>query len=233
MLSKRTGKGSFLFINFPKRGPRYFSLGHQVLNPYSGTGASLIEHAVFMVTEVAVKCPLDGLDLPFDLWNTRGPRNLNHLISIFFFFRERMFTEEEGFTVAGSEVLPICRLDPTTMNVTARGTPKRRGRQMFWVPSCQLGVSGSLRPLSPAHLSPSFSPSVCSVLSGSDTVLSVWCAGCLLSSCHQAGLLVFIVVFLSSFRSSVVSRLCSLVKSVQSVLPVVCFFFGGCGTTSR
>lgn len=87
VIQKNRGrKGSFPFINFPNRGPRYFSLGHEVLNPYSGTGASLIEHAVFMVTEVAVKCPLDGLDLPFDLWNTRGPRNFNHLfISIFSF----------------------------------------------------------------------------------------------------------------------------------------------------
>lgn len=63
-LKEQRRKGSFLFITFPKRGPRYFSLGHKVLNPSSGTGASLIEHAVFMFTGVAVKCPLDGLDCP-------------------------------------------------------------------------------------------------------------------------------------------------------------------------
>lgn len=85
-LKEQGRKGSFLFLNFPKRGPRYFSLGHKVLNPYSGTGASLFEHAVFMYTEVAVKCPLDALDLPFDHWNTRGSRNFNHLFILIFFF---------------------------------------------------------------------------------------------------------------------------------------------------
>lgn len=76
----------------------------------------------------------------------------------------------------------------------------------------------------PLSLSVSFSlsPSVCLSLSLSLRLTcsafssSVWCAGCLLSRCHQAALVVFIVFVLFFLFSllSAMSRLCSLVKSV-------------------
>lgn len=141
-----------------------------------------------------------------------------------------------NFTVAGSEAFPICRLDPPTMNMD--GTEQAKKTRATNVLGAQMSawcvwVLTSALPCTLYCLFPSLLRSV-SVLSGSDTVLSVWFAGYLLSRCHQAGLLVFIVVFVVFSFLSVVSRLCSLVKSVQSVLPVVvCFFFRGCGTTSR
>lgn len=176
--------------------------------------------------------------MPFDLWITRGPRNFNHLFILIFFSGSTLLLRRECLGMDFTDGLRGLPHLPLGSYHDERG--QHGARQKDEADKCSRCPTVSLVCLgpyvhSPLHtlLSLSFFPSVCSVLSGSDTVLSVWCAGCLLSSCHQAGLLVFIVVFVVFSFLSVVSRLCSLVKSVQSVLPVVCFFFRGCGTTSR
>lgn len=145
-----------------------------------------------MVTEVAIKHPLN---LPFDLWNTGG------LIFFFIFWGEQ---SSQGFHSDRLRGLPELLLgSPHNGRGLYGARQKDEGDKRSRCPDVSLVCLGSYVG-SPLHslLSLSFSPSVCfcpTPIRYSAFSLVCWMS---VGRCHRAGLLVFIVVFLSSFRSS-------------------------------